>query len=199
MEQPNDTRTRRRFLSGTAAVALAGVGVTGSLAGCSGRDGGATGGSDGDGGDASGGGETPTPTPTPTGPTMETLEVGGSPGETIPVKPAGEAALLDFFATWCAPCKPQMAELGSVQSEHPDLHMISVSREQDADLIRDFWVEYEGTWPVAQDTRLEAFQEYDVTRIPTMIVLDAAGEEVWRHSGLAAAADIVEQVEEARS
>jgi thiol-disulfide isomerase/thioredoxin len=199
MEQPNDTRTRRRFLSGTAAVALAGVGVTGSLAGCSGRDGGATGGSDGDGGDASGGGETPTPTPTPTGLTMETLEVGGSPGETIPVKPAGEAALLDFFATWCAPCKPQMAKLGSVQSEHPDLHMISVSREQDADLIRDFWVEYEGTWPVAQDTRLEAFQEYDVTRIPTMVVLDAAGEEVWRHSGLAAAADIVEQVEEARS
>ena len=127
MEQPNDTRTRRRFLSGTAAVALAGVGVTGSLAGCSGRDGGATGGSDGDGGDASGGGETPTPTPTPTGPTMETLEVGGSPGETIPVKPAGEAALLDFFATWCAPCKPQMAELRQIRSEYPDLHMLSIT------------------------------------------------------------------------
>ncbi len=192
MEQSNDARTRRRFLSRTAAVGLAGVAVTG-LAGCSGQDGGAGGGGSGD------GTPTATPTPTPTGLQVETLEVEGSPGGTVPVKPAGETALLDFFATWCAPCKPQMAELRTVQSEHPDLHLLSVSQEEDADLIREFWVDYEGTWPVARDTRLEAFQEYDVTRIPTMIVLDAEGEEVWRHSGLSAAEDIIEQVEEARA
>jgi len=195
MDESQGRPTRRRFLSRTAAVGLAGVAATGGLAGCLGGDA-ATGDDDNDGGDA--GAESPTPSPTPTGLQLETLEVEGSPGGTVPAKPAGEPALLDFFATWCAPCKPQMAELRTVQSEHPDLHMLSVSREEDADLIRDFWVEYEGTWAVAQDTRLEAFQEYDITRIPTMLVLDAEGETVWRHSGLAAAEDIIEQVEEAQ-
>jgi len=195
MDESQDTPTRRRFLSRTAAVGLSGVAATGGLAGCLGDDA-ATGGDGTDGGGEGGGG---TPTPTPTGLQLETLEVGGSPGESVVVKPAGEPALLDFFATWCAPCKPQMAELRTVQSEHPDLHMLSVSREQDADLIQDFWVEYEGTWAVAQDTQLEAFQEYDITRIPTMLVLDSEGETVWRHSGLAAAEDIIEQIGETQA
>jgi len=186
-------RTRRAVLERSAAVAV-GLATAGSLAGCSGRGGTAASGTDDE---SDNGGETATPTPT--GLQLETLDVGGSPGEGMVVKPAGEPALLDFFATWCAPCKPQMEELRTVQSQHPDLHMMSMSQENDADLIRDFWVEYEGTWPVAQDTQLKAFQEYDVTRIPTMIVLDAEGSEVWRHSGLSPAEDIVEQIETARA
>ncbi|PSQ59651.1 MAG: TlpA family protein disulfide reductase [Halobacteriales archaeon SW_9_67_25] len=196
MDESRDAPTRRRFLS-RAAVGLAGVTATGGVAGCLG-DGGPAGGDGTDGsGDGDSGAEAATPTPTPAGLRLETLDVEGSPGGQVAVKPHGEAALLDFFATWCAPCKPQMAELRTVQSEHPDLHILSMSQEEDAGLIREFWVEYEGTWPVAQDTRLEAFQEYDVTRIPTMVLLDADGEEVWRHSGLSPAGDIIERIEEA--
>ncbi len=201
MNESPDRRTRRAFLARTASVVgLAGAAATGGLAGCLGRDG--DGGNGGDGGEAGGSDDAPeaeTPTPTPEGLQLETLSVGGSPGDPVVVKPAGEPALLDFFATWCAPCKPQMEELRTVQSENPDLHLISMSQEEDPGVIRDFWTEYEGTWPVAQDTQLKAFQEYDVTRIPTMIVLDAGGSEVWRHSGLSPAEDILEQVAEARA
>jgi len=204
MDERPDTHTRRGFLSRTASVAsLAGVAATGGLAGCLGQGSDpATGG--GDGGDAAaadgdGGTRTPTATPTPEGLQLETLAVGGSSGEQVAVKPAGEAGLLDFFATWCAPCKPQMEELRAVRAEHPDLHMLSVSREKDRETIESFWTEYDGTWAVAQDTQLAAFQEYDIKRIPTLLVLDASGAEVWRHSGLAAADDILEEVAEARA
>jgi thiol-disulfide isomerase/thioredoxin len=174
-----DHPSRRQFLSRSASAAgLASVMSVGSLAGCTGR------------------GEEAA---TPDGPRLETLEVGGSPGDSVAVEPAEGAALLDFFATWCAPCKPQMAELAVVREEFPDLHMLSLTREDDSELVAGFWREYEGTWPVAQDPELEAFQEYDVTRIPTLLVLDAEGSEAWRHSGLAAAEDIIDRVNDARA
>ncbi|MEF8783730.1 MAG: redoxin family protein [Haloarculaceae archaeon] len=181
MDKSPEHPSRRQFLSRSASTAgLASLISVGSLAGCTGR------------------GEEAA-TPTPDGPRLETLEVGASPGESVPVEPAREAALLDFFATWCAPCKPQMEELSVVREEFPDLHMLSLTREDDTELVADFWREYEGAWPVAQDPELEAFQEYDVTRIPTLLVLDAEGSEVWRHSGLSAAGDIIDRVNDARA
>lgn len=199
MNESPEGPTRRRFLA-ASAVGLAGVASTVGLAGCTGRGGGSDdGGAGGSGGSGGTSGGDTTPTPTPAGLRLDTLSVGGSPGETTVVKPAGEVALLDFFATWCAPCKPQMGELGTVREQNPDLHMLSLTREKETQAVESFWTEFEGTWPVAQDTKLEAFQEYGIKRIPTLLVLDAEGSEVWRHSGLAAADDILANIEEARA
>jgi len=180
MDSP-DSASRRQFLSRSAAVL--GLAATTSLAGC--RSSEETGGSAGGG--------------TPAGLRLETLAVGGSPGEETVVDPPGEVALLDFFATWCAPCKPQMAELRTVREQFPDLHMLSLTREEDADLVRSFWREFEGTWPVAQDSRLRAFRGYNVTGIPTLLVVDAGGTEAWRHTGLANAETIASELREARA
>jgi thioredoxin-like negative regulator of GroEL len=75
--------------------------------------------------------------------------------------------------------------------------MLSVTWETEADAIRQFWREYEGTWPVASDPEVRTGQQYGVDRIPTLIVFDPDGEAVWRHTGLAAEADIAENLEAA--
>lgn len=200
-------RLSRRTFLGSAAT------VTAALAGCSAGS--------GAGGDGSGGGDrsgTGSPTATngasgrssPGGPSsgtgggggdalrLQSLDVTGSPGGEIAVDPTGQPLLLDFFATWCAPCKPQMEHLRTVRGEFDDLRMRSITRETDRGAIADFWREYEGTWPVAMDPKLLAFEKYGVTRIPVLVVLDADGTEVWRHAGLASAESIRTAVEEAR-
>jgi thiol-disulfide isomerase/thioredoxin len=132
----------------------------------------------------------------PEGARLQSLEVAGSPGGPVAVLP-NEVTLLDFWATWCAPCKPQMAELRTVRERFPAIHMLSITNESDQPAIREFWREYEGTWPVAQDTELRTNERFDVTRMPTLLVFDSEGTEVWRHVGLTRADRIAEKLEAA--
>jgi thiol-disulfide isomerase/thioredoxin len=174
-----DDRSRRAVL-GASGAALAG------LAGCTSLSGGG-------GSDADGGATTATPL------TLDTYDVAGSSGETVAVRERGTVTLLDFFATWCAPCKPMMAELRQVRSDFPDIHMLSITWEQEQAAIEEFWREYEGTWNVASDPDLTTGEEYGVGgQLPTTLLLDADGNEAWRHVGLARADKIGSQVEAAR-
>lgn len=129
---------------------------------------------------------------------LDTLAVAGSPGDTLPVRKPGALTLLDFWATWCAPCKPQMEELRGIRESFPGVHMLSITNEEDEAAVKDFWREYEGTWPVAIDTELKTNEKYEATRVPTLIVLDSRGTETWRHVGLAAEETIASELEGAR-
>ena len=173
---------RRTFLAATGAAVTALSGCT-QLPGA--RD--APGASEGDGTGGQNGAQT-----------LDTLDVGGSPGETMAVVPDGTVTLLDFFATYCAPCKPQMAELREVRSAFPEVHILSITWERDVETVRSFWREYDGSWPVAMDPEVETGPTYDVQALPTMLIVDAAGTETWRHKGLAEAATIESELEAAR-
>ncbi len=131
------------------------------------------------------------------GATLRSLDVGGSPGGPVPVLPDDRVALLDWWATWCAPCKPQMAELRTVRERFPDVHMVSITNEGEDAPVEGFWQEYEGTWPVARDTGLRTNERFGVNRIPTLLVFDPEGTEQWRHVGLAAADSVAKALREA--
>jgi thiol-disulfide isomerase/thioredoxin len=196
----NDRNRRRRAV--VAAVASGWVGV---LSGCSSR-GADRGGQEEQLERAAGASGTGTPTTTAevsTGSSddlvLPSLDVAGSPGGLVPLRPEGKAVLLDFFATWCPPCEPEMDNLRAVRDRYDraDVFIVSVTQETDESAIESFWTDNQGTWPVVMDPSTRAARAYDATSIPTIVVLAADRTEVARHTGLVGEQPLAEALEEA--
>lgn len=134
---------------------------------------------------------------------LETVEAAGSTDGTvtIPNLDADRVRFLDFFATWCGPCKEQMPAIAEA-SERTDADFVSVTNEpvgrtvSEAEL-RKWWADHGGEWTVALDPTGKLSERYEVSGYPTAVVLDAEGVVDWSHSGILSADEIVDRIEAA--
>jgi thiol-disulfide isomerase/thioredoxin len=102
--------------------------------------------------------------------------------------PQGKVTVVDFWATWCAPCRSSMPRLQSLWAEYRQkgLELYSVDTDDPAPdrdaQVRAFLSSNGLSFPVALDdgTASEAFR---VGSLPTMLLLDRSGRVVWSHVG----------------
>ena len=89
----------------------------------------------------------------------------------------GEWVLVNFFATWCTPCRledPQIQQFVDSHKGEP-VQVVSVAFSDDADSIREFWVKERNSWPViSTDTGLIAL-DYGVTKVPESYMVAPSG------------------------
>ncbi|GEM_PF-3358645 len=99
----------------------------------------------------------------------------------------GKVVLLDFFATWCGPCRDEMPHLKDVQEEFSEeLVVISISVDPDYDTIerlKQFRQDYDITWILARDTA-DVHVQYNISAIPTIYLIDQEGYVRLHHIGL---------------
>jgi len=105
---------------------------------------------------------------------------GDLPDGEVRLKADGTVTLLNFFATWCKPCQREMDDFRRLRAAYDSdtLHMVSITPEVDRSLVREFWAEYDGTWPVVTDPGLNATARWDANRYPTNLVFEADGTPV---------------------
>jgi peroxiredoxin len=92
--------------------------------------------------------------------------------------------ILNFFATWCGPCKKEMPELTSFLEKHRDepLIMIGIDGGESHRKVRSFVSEYGVTFPVGID-KGSIQESYGVRSFPTTVLIGADGTVGLFHMG----------------
>ena len=94
----------------------------------------------------------------------------------------GKPIVLNFWASWCGPCKSEMPEFQQVYEEMgQQVQFLMVNATVSGDTVEDAkaFVQQSGyTFPVLFDTRGEALHTYGVDSFPTTYFLDKAGNPV---------------------
>jgi peroxiredoxin len=107
-----------------------------------------------------------------------------------------KVVLMDFWATWCAPCKmamPGLQELGD-QFKSRGLEILSVDQGEDADQVHQFMDRKTYTFHVLLDTDRAVGATYGVKAIPTLVVVDKKGVVRWVSVGYSQKEDALRQL-----
>ena len=118
-----------------------------------------------------------------------------APSVTLPLLGGGKAALpqgritmVDFWATWCAPCRTSMPRVQKVWAAYRPrgVELYSVDTDDPAPdrdaQVREFLQENRLSFPVVLDDG-SASSAFSVASLPTMMLLDRAGRVIWSHVG----------------
>jgi thiol-disulfide isomerase/thioredoxin len=111
----------------------------------------------------------------------------GLDGGTVSLAAArGKVVLLNFWATWCGPCRMEVPDLVELQKKYPDrLQVIGlVVDDEEQDAVRAFAKRYSINYPIAMATNEMRFRFGGVPALPTSFIIDTQGRVVQKHIGL---------------
>jgi tetratricopeptide (TPR) repeat protein len=97
----------------------------------------------------------------------------------------GRVVLLDFWASWCAPCVRALPAVKKVRNDHArePLVVVGISRDMEERAWRSFVDKNGMAWPQYWDKNGQLARLFDVKAIPTYVLLDGEGIERMRVQG----------------
>jgi thiol-disulfide isomerase/thioredoxin len=115
------------------------------------------------------------------------FSVAGLDGQPVALKAqGGKVVLLNFWATWCKPCRAEIPDLIALQNAYAGkLQIIGLSLDDESpDVVREFVRDKGINYPVAMATDEIRALYGGVPALPTSFVVDTQGRVVQKHTGL---------------
>ncbi|WP_102344942.1 TlpA family protein disulfide reductase [Bacillus sp. Marseille-P3661] len=105
---------------------------------------------------------------------LKTLE-----GETVRLSDyRGTRVFVNFWATWCPPCRAEMPDMEKVYKEMDNVEILAVNltdSEQNEEVVEEFVADFGLTFPILMDRNSEVASMYRVQAYPTSYMIDSNG------------------------
>ena len=111
----------------------------------------------------------------------------------------GKVVLLNFWATWCGPCKIEMPWFVEFQQKYKDrgFSVIAVSMDEEGwDVVRPFLDDLKPNFPVVIGNDEMGDEFGGVVALPTTFIIDKEGKIASSHQGLVSKGDYEEEIEQ---
>ena len=89
----------------------------------------------------------------------------------------GRPVVLNFWATWCAPCRIEMPEIARVHAQFRDqnLAVIGIDLQEEPETVRAAVARGQFPWTFAVDPDGAVARTYQITSLPSTVFIDRAG------------------------
>lgn len=97
----------------------------------------------------------------------------------------GQVVMLNFWASWCGPCRQEMPLLEKLHQRYQPLGftLLGVNVEENSDAARRFLADLPVSFPVLFDRANEVTRAYQVKAMPSTVLIDRDGRMRYLHQG----------------
>jgi peroxiredoxin len=112
----------------------------------------------------------------------------------------GKIVVLNFWATWCVPCKEEMPFFAEAQKKYGERNVVILAASLDDDktkkYVHRFAQSYKMDFPILLDATTDLMKEFGLgDRVPSTIFLDAQGNLAGKIEGQARKKDLFNHIE----
>ncbi len=112
-------------------------------------------------------------------PNFSTEDIDGNKIELYSLR--GNVVLLDFWASWCPPCRQSIPELLKINNDYKskNFKMIGISIDYSMEDLKKFLAEKSVNWTQIYDNSYDVNQHYNIDAIPHIYLLNKQGEIIY--------------------
>lgn len=98
---------------------------------------------------------------------------------------AGKVIYLDFWASWCGPCRKSFPWMTKMQAQYQQqgFVVLSVNLDHNKQFADEFLQQVPADFPVIYDPRGELMKQYKIKGMPSSYLFDRNGKIIGRHAG----------------
>jgi len=110
----------------------------------------------------------------------------------------GKVVLINFWATWCAPCRAEVPDLQAAYEAHQSngFVVLGVNVEESPAVVEPFVAEFGMTYPVLLDETGDVLKLYRAIGLPMSLLVDREGLIQARHIGYLSEAQLADYLEQ---